>query len=171
MAMKFRWIFANYPRTCIDKQLFERQAKLINVSIKESVCVSNLLAKSPSNFFSIFLMHLNTDKQLLIAMYARSDLQVLHFSLWSLLAIFSARLDCEIYMNFTPSMSFILYVIVLLFSFSFIKIKKIMYFSIYSPKHSKLPFELFRQLFDFEVVVIIIAIMKHDRNFFWCFVS
>ena len=132
---------------------------------------SNLLVKSPSNFFSIFLMHLKTDKQLLIAMYARSDLQFLHFSLWSLLAIFSARLDCEIYINFTLSMSFIMYVIALLFSFSFIRINKIMYFSIYSPKHSKLPFELFRQLFDFEVVVIVIAIMKHHRNFFWCFVS
>ena len=34
-----------------------------------------------------------------------------------------------------------------------------------------LPFKLFCQLFDYEMVVIIRNIMKHHTKFFWCFVS
>ena len=50
---------------------------------------------------------------------------------------FSAMFDNLLYMNLQVSINFILYVIVLSLSFSFlIGTEKVLYFSLFSPKHS-----------------------------------
>ena len=55
----------------------------------------------------------------LTVMYSRSDLQFLHWSLWSPSTRLPARLDSKLAINITLSRNFMLYVIVL-FSFSFL---------------------------------------------------
>ena len=58
-------------------------------------------------------------------------------TLWSFSARLSARLDGELNMNSTLSMNFLLYAIVLGFSFSFlIGNENVMYFSVFTPRHS-----------------------------------
>ena len=97
------------------------------------------------------------------AMYSRSDLQFLHFSLWSPSTRLSARLDSKLAINIKLSRNFISYVIVLWFSFFFFD--RYRECSVFLCEVLKLPFKLFRQLLDCKMVVIIRTIMEHQKSF------
>ena len=82
-------------------------------------------------------MQLNTNVSSLTVMNWRSDLKFLHLSLWIPLARLSAILDSEFDINLTLLMNSILYVIALLFPFSFlIGTENVIYFFMFSPNHS-----------------------------------
>ena len=73
-------------------------------------------------------------------MYSRQDLRSIHLSLLIISERLSARLDNEPDINLKLSINFILYVIVLLFSiFLFIGTENVIYFSVFSPRHSNCP--------------------------------
>ena len=82
-------------------------------------------------------MHLHTNLLSLIDMYSRQDLHFLHFLLWRPSDKLSRSLDNELDINLKLSISFNLYIIVLPFSSSFlIGTEKVIYFSVFFPKHS-----------------------------------
>lgn len=84
--------------------------------------------------------HLIITEVSLIVMYSRSDLQSSHLILWSLSVRLSARLDRKLFINFILSTNFVLYVIVLMFSVSFlIGSQNVMYFSVFSPRYLNRP--------------------------------
>ena len=93
--------------------------------------------------------------------------------------------------NLKLSINLILFVIVLPFSFSFfIGTEKVIYFSVFSPRHSNCPWTFFCQLFPYKMIyydyiwlyiiykymiiyyssIIFRTIMRYFRNLFWCFV-
>ena len=70
-------------------------------------------------------------------MYSRQDLQSVHSLLQSPSERLSTRLDNELEINLKLLINFILYIIVLQLSSSFlIGTEKVIYFSVFSHKHS-----------------------------------
>ena len=80
---------------------------------------------------------MNIDEPSLTVMYSKSDFQFLYLPLRSPSERLYAITDSELVINIKLFINFNLYVIVLLFSFSFlIGTKNMMYFSVFSPRHS-----------------------------------
>ena len=76
-------------------------------------------------------------------MQSREDLQSMHLLQWNPSDKLSTRLDSEVDINLKLSINFSLYVIVLPLSSSFlIGTEKVIYFSVFSPKHSNWPSNL-----------------------------
>ena len=68
----------------------------------------------------------------------------MHLLQWNPSGKLSTRLDIEVDINLKLSINFSLYVIVLLSSSSFlIRTEKVIYFSVFSPKHSNWPSNYF----------------------------
>ena len=91
------------------------------------------------NFFYTF----EYQESSLTATYSGQDLISLHLLLWSPLARSSARLECELAINFMLPINFILYVTASPFSFPFLSnTKNVIYFCVFS-QTLKLSMDLF----------------------------
>ena len=82
---------------------------------------------------------LECHKPVMAVKYSRLDLQSLHLPLRWPSARSSVRLDRELAINFTLSMNLILYIMVFPFSYFSIATEKVMYFSVFSPRHWNYP--------------------------------
>ena len=93
--------------------------------------------------------------------YSRLDL-------WSSSERFSDRLDRKFDMNPILSMNVTLFIVVLPCSVSFLILwENVIYFSVFSPKHSNQTSNSSSYFFNYKLVVTIRTIMKDHRNFSW----